>query len=68
MLTKVKSLLLLTANIIKYLILSVKKKRGAEVIEFTVVFQRKQHAHAEKVTVAAAYLIHIFQATVNYLK
>ena len=42
MLTKVKSLLLLTANnIIKYLILSVKKKRGAEVIEFTVVFQRQ---------------------------
>ena len=28
----------------------------------------KQHAHAEKVTVTAAYLIHILQATVTYLK
>ena len=32
------------------------------------LFLLKQHAHAEKVTVTAAYLIHILQATVNYLK
>ena len=37
-------------------------------VELFVFFQVKQHAHAEKVTVTAAYLIHIFQATVNYLK